>query len=35
MGVPFFANRETLRDVREQELREACRILGADVRLTL
>jgi len=32
MGVPFFANRETLRDVREQELREACRILGADVR---
>lgn len=32
MGRPFFANRETLRDVRERELREACRILGADVR---
>lgn len=32
MGRPFFANRETLRDVREGELREACRILGADVR---
>lgn len=32
MGVPFFANRETLREVRERELREACRILGADVR---
>ena len=29
MGRPFFANRETLRDVREGELREACRILGA------
>lgn len=32
MGRPFFANRETLRDVREQELRAACRILGAEVR---
>lgn len=32
MGQPFFANRETLRDVREAELREACRILGADAR---
>ena len=32
MGVPFFANRETLREVRERELREACRILGSDVR---
>ena len=32
MGVPFFADRETLRDVRERELREACRILGAQVR---
>jgi bacillithiol biosynthesis deacetylase BshB2 len=32
MGQPFFANRETLRDVREGELRDACRILGADVR---
>lgn len=32
MGRPFFANRETLRDVREEELRAACRILGAEVR---
>ena len=32
MGVPFFANRETLRDVRERELRDACRVLGADLR---
>lgn len=32
MGMPFFANRETLRDVRERELAEACRILGARVR---
>jgi bacillithiol biosynthesis deacetylase BshB2 len=31
MGRPFFANRETLRDVREREAREACRILGADL----
>jgi len=31
MGKPFFANRETLRDVREQELRAACKILGCDV----
>jgi bacillithiol biosynthesis deacetylase BshB2 len=31
MGRPFFANRETLRDVREQEAREACRILGAEL----
>lgn len=33
MGVPFFAHRESLRDVREAELRAACRILGADPRL--
>ncbi|MEX2502898.1 MAG: bacillithiol biosynthesis deacetylase BshB2 [Trueperaceae bacterium] len=33
MGVPFFANRETLRDVREAELRDACRILGCEPRL--
>lgn len=32
MGMPFFANRETLRDVREHELQEACRILGAEPR---
>ena len=28
MGNPPFATRETLRDLRERELREACRILG-------
>jgi bacillithiol biosynthesis deacetylase BshB2 len=28
MGNPPFANRETLRELRERELREACRILG-------
>lgn len=28
MGRPFFANRETLPAVREQELLEACRIMG-------
>lgn len=32
MGVPFFAHRESLRDVRERELREACRILDCDLR---
>jgi bacillithiol biosynthesis deacetylase BshB2 len=32
MGRPFFANRETLRDVRIEEMREAARILGCDVR---
>ena len=31
MGKPFFANRESLRDVRERELRAACEILGCDV----
>lgn len=30
MGKPFFANRETLPMVREQELREACQVLGID-----
>lgn len=34
MGNPFFATRETLPDIRAQELREACAILGiGDVRL--
>lgn len=28
MGVPFFANRETLPLVREKELRKACEIIG-------
>lgn len=28
MGKPFFANRETLPKIREQELYEACRVLG-------
>ncbi len=32
MGRPFFANRETLRDVRIEEMGEAARILGCDVR---
>lgn len=33
MGRPSFANRETLRALREQELREACRVLGiSDLR---
>jgi N-acetylglucosamine malate deacetylase 2 len=33
MGKPFFANRETLPAVREKELRDACRVLGCDLRL--
>lgn len=34
MGKPFFANRETLPNLREQELRDACAILGIeDIRL--
>ena len=33
MGNPPFANRETLPLLREQELREACAILGLDLRL--
>lgn len=34
MGKPFFANRETLPDIREKELQEACRALGIqDLRL--
>lgn len=32
MGKPFFAHRESLRDVRERELQEACAILGCDLR---
>ena len=31
MGLPPFANRESLRDIRERELREAAGILGARV----
>lgn len=33
MGKPPFATRESLPILREKELREACRILGADLRL--
>lgn len=34
MGKPFFANRETLPKIREQELRDACTALGiSDLRL--
>ena len=34
MGKPFFANRETLPKIREQELRDACAVLGIqDLRL--
>ena len=32
MGLPFFANRETLRDVREGEMAAAAEVLGCDVR---
>jgi len=30
MGVPAYANRETLPQVRKQELLEACRLIGID-----
>lgn len=30
MGNPFFANRETLTDIREKELHDACKALGID-----
>ncbi|MBX5437006.1 MAG: bacillithiol biosynthesis deacetylase BshB2 [Alicyclobacillaceae bacterium] len=34
MGKPFFANRETLPKIREQELRNACKVIGIqDLRL--
>ena len=33
MGCPLFANRESLRDIREVELREACRELGCSYRI--
>ncbi len=34
MGKPFFATRETLPDIREKELKEACRVLGIqDLRM--
>ncbi|QSO54539.1 bacillithiol biosynthesis deacetylase BshB2 [Alicyclobacillus curvatus] len=34
MGKPFFANRETLPVIREQELKEACQALGiTDLRM--
>lgn len=33
MGSPFFADRESMRDVRERELADACRVLGADYEL--
>lgn len=33
MGRPAFATRESLRDVRQEELRQACDILGAEMRM--
>lgn len=33
MGSPFFANRESMRDVRERELADACAVLGARYEL--
>lgn len=33
MGSPFFATRESMRDVRERELAEACHVLGARYEL--
>jgi len=33
MGRPAFASRESLRDVRERELVEACAVLGAEARM--
>jgi N-acetylglucosamine malate deacetylase 2 len=34
MGKPFFANRETLRDIRKQELLNACEVMGIqDLRM--
>lgn len=34
MGKPFFANRETLPEIRKKELAEACRVLGIhDLRM--
>jgi len=34
MGKPFFANRETLWKIREQELKDACNVIGIkDLRL--
>src|SRR5699024_10640918 len=34
MGNPFFANRETLPDIRKKELQDACDVIGIkDVRM--
>ncbi len=33
MGSPFFATRESMRDVRERELADACHVLGARYEL--
>jgi N-acetylglucosamine malate deacetylase 2 len=33
MGRPAFASRESLRDVRERELADACAVLGAEARM--
>lgn len=33
MGSPFFANRESLRDIRLKELADACQVLGCDFRM--
>ncbi|MDF0725644.1 bacillithiol biosynthesis deacetylase BshB2 [Cytobacillus sp. S13-E01] len=30
MGKPFFANRETLPDIRRKELQDACKVMGID-----
>lgn len=32
MGKPAFTNREALRDVRTEELKEACKVLGCELR---
>lgn len=33
MGSPSFAHRESMRDIREQELAEACKVLGCSFRM--
>ncbi len=33
MGSPFFAHRESMRDIREVELQEACQVLGCSYRM--
>ena len=33
MGSPSFAHRESMRDIREEELKEACQVLGCSFRM--